>query len=43
MFEPCTWSRAGSLLRNPDKLRPDGMSIGVGIKIANAPFPGWSD
>ncbi|HEY6988877.1 MAG TPA: hypothetical protein VH369_10860 [Bryobacteraceae bacterium] len=40
-FEPCTWSRPGSFLRNPVKPRPDGMSIGVGIKMASAPFPGW--
>jgi hypothetical protein len=25
---------------NPIKLRPDGMSIGVGIKMASKPFPG---
>jgi hypothetical protein len=25
---------------NPIKLRPDGMSIGVGIKMASSPFPG---
>jgi hypothetical protein len=42
-FEPCTWSRPGSLLRNPVKLRPDGISIGVGVKMASAPFPGWPD
>jgi hypothetical protein len=24
---------------NPNKLRPDGMSIGVGINMASAPFP----
>jgi hypothetical protein len=42
-FEPVTWSRPGSLLRNPVKLRPEGISIGVGIKIASAPFRGWPD
>jgi hypothetical protein len=26
---------------NPIKVRPDGMSIGVGVKMASAPFPGW--
>jgi hypothetical protein len=25
---------------NPIKLRPDGMSIRVGIKMASEPFPG---
>jgi hypothetical protein len=32
-FEPIMWPRPGSLLSNPIKLRPDGMSIGVGIKM----------
>jgi hypothetical protein len=39
-FEPVTWSKPGSLLAEPIKLRLDGMSIGVGIKMASAPFPG---
>ena len=29
----------GSLLRNPIKLRPDGLSIGVGVKLADIPVP----
>jgi hypothetical protein len=28
---------------NPIKFRPDGMSIGIGIQMASAPFPGSSD
>ena len=39
-FEPVTPVRPGVLLKNPIKLRPDGMSIGVGIKMAGKPFPG---
>jgi hypothetical protein len=38
-FEPATWSKPGSLLRNPIKLRPDGLSIGVGVKLADIPVP----
>ena len=38
-FEPTVPDKPGSLLRTVIKLRPDAMSIGVGIKMAIAPFP----
>jgi hypothetical protein len=38
-FEAAKPSRPGSLLMQAIKLRPDGMSIGVGVRMAR-PFPG---
>jgi hypothetical protein len=39
-FEAAKPSRPGSLLMQAIKLRPDGMSIGVGVRMADMPFPG---
>jgi hypothetical protein len=39
-FESAKPSRPGFLLMQAIKLRPDGMSIGVGVRMVDMPFPG---
>jgi hypothetical protein len=39
LYGDCTFELLGTPI-NPIKVRPDGMSIGVGMKMASKSFPG---